>query len=78
MPELIEHGTNGFLIDDAPQAMGAVEHVGSLNRADVRDTVLERFSVDRMAEDYIAMYHRILTGPPHSLAVPADSCEAVA
>jgi glycosyltransferase involved in cell wall biosynthesis len=78
MPELIAHGTNGFLIDDAPQAMEAIERVGSLKRADVRDTVLERFSVDRMAEDYIALYHRILTGSPHSLAVPADLCEAVA
>lgn len=38
MPELIEHGTSGFLVDDVLQAKEAVECAGSLNRADVRDT----------------------------------------
>ncbi len=78
MSELIEHGTSGFLIDDASQAMEAVKCAGSLRREGVRDAVLTRFSVDRMADDYIALYNRILTGPRHSLAVPAVSCEAMA
>ena len=78
MPELIEHGTSGFLVDDVLQAKEAVECAHSLNRADVRDTVWSRFSVDRMADDYIALYNRILAGSPHSPAVPAHSWEAMA
>jgi len=78
MPELIVHGTSGFLIDEASQATEAVERVGTLRRAKVRYTVLARFSVDRMAEDYIALYNRILTEPPHSLAVGVNSYGAMA
>lgn len=78
MPELILHGTSGFLIDDALQAMEAVERVETLKRVDVRASVSARFSVARMAEDYLALYDRILTGSPRSLAVPAYSCEPIA
>jgi len=78
MPELIEHGTNGFLIDDALKAPEAVESAGSLKRDDVRDSVSARFSVDRMADDYIALYERILAGAPQPLAAPAVTCEVMA
>lgn len=60
MAELIEHGANGFLVDDIAQALVAVECAGGLDRAKVRETVATRFSVDRMAGDYIDLYDRIL------------------
>lgn len=78
MRELIEHGTSGFLIDDRSQAMKAVERAGRLNRAGVRDSVLARFSAERMADDYIELYDRILTGPPRPPTVPAVWFEAMA
>ena len=60
MPEIIEHGRSGFLVDDLEQAREAIERIGSLDRKAVSETVARRFSVDRMAEQYIALYRRIL------------------
>jgi glycosyltransferase involved in cell wall biosynthesis len=60
MPELIEDGFNGFLVDSVDQAVAAIERAGALDRAAVRASVAERFSVERMADDYLALYRRIL------------------
>ncbi|WP_294194230.1 glycosyltransferase family 4 protein [uncultured Sphingomonas sp.] len=62
MPELIEHGVNGFLVDTPDEAVAAIERVGELDRAACRRAVADRFSVARMADDYIALYRRILKG----------------
>jgi glycosyltransferase involved in cell wall biosynthesis len=60
MPELIEDGVNGFLVDSVEEAVVALERAGELDRAAIRRTVAARFSVDRMADDYLALYRRIL------------------
>jgi len=60
MPELIEHGVNGFLVDSVDEAVAAIERVDEIDRAACRQTVVERFSVERMAEEYLALYRRIL------------------
>ena len=62
MPELIEDGVNGFLVDGIDQAVAAIERVGELDRATVRASVAQRFSVERMADDYLALYRRVLAG----------------
>lgn len=60
MPELIEHGVNGFLVSDIDEAVTAIEQVAGLNRARIRQTVAARFSVERMADAYLELYARIL------------------
>jgi glycosyltransferase involved in cell wall biosynthesis len=59
MPELIEHGVTGFLVDSVEEAVAAVDRVPGLDRAEIRRIARERFDVGRMAEDYIALYQRI-------------------
>src|SRR6185436_18996101 len=54
LPEIVEEGRTGFLVDDVQEARLAVERVATLDRKCVRDAVLARFSVDRMVEDYEA------------------------
>jgi glycosyltransferase involved in cell wall biosynthesis len=71
MPELIEQGRTGFLVDDEEQALQAVEKAGGLERAAIREAVNQRFSVERMADDYIALYRRILTSAEPDLATAA-------
>ena len=60
MPELIQHGVNGYLVDSLDQAVGAVEAVRGLDRPAVRASVERRFDVSRMVEEYLAVYRRIV------------------
>lgn len=60
MPELIEHGVTGFLVDTLDGAVEAVAHVGDLDRAACRRRVEERFSVERMTSRYLDLYQAIL------------------
>ena len=60
MPELIDDGVTGFLVDTPEQAVDAIERVGDLDRAACRRVVIERFSVERMADEYLTLYRRIL------------------
>jgi len=62
MPELIEDGVNGFLVDTPAEARAALARIDTLDRTKVRASVAERFSVGRMADEYIALYRRILGG----------------
>jgi glycosyltransferase involved in cell wall biosynthesis len=60
MPELIEDGRTGFLVDSFDEAVAAIERLGEIDRKACRRAVEERFSVDRMADEYLALYRRIL------------------
>ena len=60
MPELVTPGVSGILVDDVGGAVAAVTEAGRLDRAAVRRTVKERFTVDRMVDGYLAVYQRVL------------------
>jgi glycosyltransferase involved in cell wall biosynthesis len=65
MPELIEHGVTGFLVDTFEEAIAAIGRIGEIDRAACRRAVEARFTVERMAERYLALYETILgTGRP--------------
>ena len=60
MTELLRPGHNGFLVDDVPSAVAAIPRLASVLRADCRADAEQRFSAQRMAEQYAALYQRIL------------------
>ncbi|MEJ2718085.1 MAG: glycosyltransferase family 4 protein, partial [Deltaproteobacteria bacterium] len=60
MREIVEHGVNGFLVPDVSAAGAAVERMAEISRADCRRVAEERFSRDRMVDDYLRLYARIL------------------
>ena len=60
MPELIEDGVNGLLVDNVDQAIVALGRIGEIDRAACRAVAADRFSVDRMADRYLALYRTIL------------------
>jgi len=62
MPELIDDGVTGFLVDSVEEAIAAVGRLGEIDRAACRRAVAERFSVERMADRYIALYRAIIGG----------------
>jgi len=59
VPEVIDHGTSGFIVDSIDEAVGAVHTLGILDRSEVRRSFLRRFTVERMAEDYLAIYRNL-------------------
>ncbi len=60
MPELIDDGVTGFLVDDLDGAVAAIGRTGEIDRAACRHAAIARFGVDRMADEYLALYRRIL------------------
>ena len=62
MPELIDDGATGFLVDDVEQAVDAVAKVGALDRAQVRQHAVAHFGRDRMTDEYLAAYEAVVDG----------------
>jgi glycosyltransferase involved in cell wall biosynthesis len=60
MPEIVRDGENGFLVDTVDEAVAAVGAAAALDRAGVRASVESRFDVDRMVDDYLALYRRVV------------------
>jgi glycosyltransferase involved in cell wall biosynthesis len=64
--ETIEHGVTGFLVDDVTEASLAVDKVRELDRREIRERTLARFSPDRMVDEYVAAYRQVLATRPSS------------
>lgn len=60
MAELIEHGVTGYLTHTVADSLAAVERVGELDRASIRQSAVERFSRSRMIDRYVDVYRRVL------------------
>jgi glycosyltransferase involved in cell wall biosynthesis len=62
VPEVMKNGVSGFVVQDVEEAVRAVEQVRTLSRRACRGYFEARFSADRMARDYVAIYQRMLDG----------------
>ncbi len=62
MPELIQHNTTGFLVHTIEEAVAAVKNITFINRKICRQHVMQHFSKEKMAADYIKVYKQILSG----------------
>ena len=60
MPEIVRDGVNGFLVDSVEDAAAAVHAAKTLDRAQVRRSVERRFGVERMVDDYLSLYERVI------------------
>jgi len=60
MPELIEYGRTGFLVNTVDEAIAAVSRIGDIDRAGCRRHVERHFTTERMVDEYIAVYEKIL------------------
>jgi glycosyltransferase involved in cell wall biosynthesis len=60
VPEIIDHGVTGFVVDSVEKAAAAVPLAKALDRAAIRRRFEERFTAERMASDYLALYDTII------------------
>jgi glycosyltransferase involved in cell wall biosynthesis len=59
VPEVLEDGVSGFVVEDETGALAALHRIGTIDRAAVRGAFEARFTTRRMAEDYLALYRRL-------------------
>ena len=62
VPEVIEDGRSGFVVDDVAGMTAAIRRLGEIDRAACRRAAEERFTVARMVDDVEAMYRSVLEG----------------
>jgi glycosyltransferase involved in cell wall biosynthesis len=62
VPEVLEDGVTGWIVEGIEEAVQAVGRVSTLSRARCRQVFEERFSASRMAHDYLQIYKRLLGG----------------
>ena len=59
VPEVIEDGVTGFVVDSIAQAVEAVERVQWLDRAKCRKRFEDQFDAVQMAQNYVEVYRRL-------------------
>jgi glycosyltransferase involved in cell wall biosynthesis len=60
VPEVIDQGVSGIIVDNLEEAVGALPRVIALDRQAVRRRFEERFTATRMAKDYLGVYRSLL------------------
>ncbi len=60
VPEVIEHGKTGFIVDTVSEAVAAIARLPELPRQAIRARFEERWTARRMADDYLALYQRLI------------------
>jgi len=60
IPEVIENGVTGMVVDSEEEAIAAIPEILAYDRRAVRRRFEERFAATRMAKDYVTTYRRLL------------------
>lgn len=73
VPEVIEHGRTGFIVDDVAGMAEAVGRLGEIDRRACRRAAEERFSVGRMVDDVESMYRAVVDRAAAAGTAPAKA-----
>lgn len=74
VPEIVDHGVSGYIVDSIEEAADAVHALDSLDRRECRHVFEKRFSAERMCLDYLKIYATLTpsvsgsTGSPTTFA----------
>lgn len=60
IPEIVNDGITGFVVDNIDQMVAALARIGLIDRAACRAHALKHFSVERMVDSYEALYHSLM------------------
>ncbi|HTV45823.1 MAG TPA: glycosyltransferase family 4 protein [Stellaceae bacterium] len=64
VPEIVDPGLTGFVVETVDEAVAAIPRARALDRQAIRRRFDERFTVERMAHDYLALYAEVLRRGP--------------
>jgi glycosyltransferase involved in cell wall biosynthesis len=60
VPEVVEDGVTGYVVDNLEEAIAKVDSILSLDRTQVRRRFEQRFTAERMAQDYLKLYAKLI------------------
>jgi glycosyltransferase involved in cell wall biosynthesis len=75
VPEVIDHGVTGFIVENIEDSLAALEKIQNFDRSRCRRIFEKRFSAARMAADYVKIYERLLTKGLVKTKVPAAAAK---
>jgi glycosyltransferase involved in cell wall biosynthesis len=79
VPEVVDDGITGFIVEDELGAIGAVQRLAELDRTAVRKRFEQRFTARRMAQEYLGVYRALAEShAPRLRVVGADEAPALA
>ena len=83
VPEVVEDGVTGYVVDSLEEAISRVGSVLSLDRVQVRGRFEQRFTAERMAQDYLQLYAKLIGASrvgdrPRSLVPATGGLEGLA
>jgi glycosyltransferase involved in cell wall biosynthesis len=58
--EVIQHGKTGFIVKDVQQMKAAIKKINKIQRADCRDFVAQKFTLEQMVQGYEDVYYKIV------------------
>lgn len=58
--EVVKDGSTGYIVDSSEEMVKAVNRLPDINRSECREWVKKRFSIDRMAKDYLELYRDLV------------------
>jgi glycosyltransferase involved in cell wall biosynthesis len=76
IPEVIDEGLTGFIVEDEEGAIGAFNRLSLLSREKVRNRFEQRFTARRMALEYLAAYRGLMDRNVHHLKLVVDGAPA--
>jgi glycosyltransferase involved in cell wall biosynthesis len=69
VPEVIDEGITGFVVDTEEEAVQAIQHLDKLSRYEVRAQFERRFTAQRMAQGYVSHYGALIDARPRHRAL---------
>ena len=63
VPELVDEGVTGAVVGDPSRLTDGIKRALQLDRSAVRTRAVERFHVDRMVDDYLRVFERVVAEP---------------
>ena len=76
VPEIVEDGRSGYVVNNVADAIEAVQKIDRLDRAMCRWSFLERFTARRMAKDYLALYQELIGASESATVSPRIPCSS--
>src|SRR5262249_21728279 len=69
VPEIVRHGSSGFLVENTEEAVRAIDRLATLDRRLIRRYFELNFTADRMANSYLNIYQKQICRKTDSIAV---------